>query len=368
MKELRIKRILIERGSKEDPLTKRALKRLPGIPVKTVDRNFLVPCDDADTGKRTLRLVHYNGDFLKPCPGTKNYICCGYQILNVGINCPMDCTYCFLQSYINEPELRVFSNLANKLQVIDKIIKDSPNRIFRIGTGEFTDSLALDNITGWSETLLPFFSEKINCVLELKTKTDFVNNLMDARPKKGIILAWSLNTHRVINREEKGAVTLKKRLIAAQRCQRAGFLLAFHFDPLFFYPGWEDEYGKTVELLERYIDPGSIIWISMGSFRYMPELKGQIKKRHPGTRIFDGEFVPGMDGKYRYFKPIRVNLYSRIAERLKKWNEDLGIYLCMESDEVWRQSLGWSPMNTQGLSNFLDDRVRKFRGDKKDIT
>jgi len=29
----------------------------------------------------------------------------------------------------------------------------------------------------------------------------------------------------------------------------------------------------------------------------------------------------------------------------------------MESDEVWRESLGWSPENSEGLSAFLDNRV-----------
>ena len=49
-------------------------------------------------------------------------------------------------------------------------------------------------------------------------------------------------------------------------------------------------------------------------------------------------------------------------EMLVQWEKDLGIYLCMESDEVWRKSLGWSPVDSDGLSHYLDQRVVKFFG------
>jgi len=139
--------------------------------------------------------------------------------------------------------------------------------------------------------------------------------------------------------------------------------VAFHFDPLINYDGWENEYEEVIQLLERYINPESVIWISIGSFRYMPQLKWDIKRRFPETDIFNGEFVSGLDGKMRYFKPIRIGMYAQLSEQLKKWYDDLGIYLCMESDDVWEESLGWSPKNTSTLSRYLDDRVRKLMPD-----
>ena len=115
-------------------------------------------------------------------------------------------------------------------------------------------------------------------------------------------------------------------------------------------------------MLQKYIDPKKVIWISMGCFRYIPTLKGIIRKRHPETHILDGEFVPGLDGKMRYFKPIRIEMYGFMAELLSGWHDDLGLYLCMESEEVWRKSLGWSPKESSELSDYLDHRVIKFFG------
>jgi len=362
MKEFKIRRLLIEMGAEENSMAQRMRTRLPAVP-----KEYVSPDDPALTGNRdeldkeSIRMIHYSGDFLKPCPGTRSYICCGYRILHVGINCPMDCSYCFLQSYLNQPSLRIFSNIEDELDVIGSTIDAYPGRIFRIGTGEFTDSLALDYLTGWTDMLLPFFSTKKNCILELKTKTTCIENLLNKQDLgQRIVVAWSLNTPRVIAHEERNTSSLENRILAARRCQKAGFVVAFHFDPLLHYPRWQEEYEGVIELMEKHLNPESIIWISIGSFRYMPDLKRIIRRRFPETHIFNGEFVSGLDGKLRYFRPIREEMYASLSDRLTRWHTDLGIYLCMESGEVWAQSLGWSPGTSANLSRYLDERVMKL--------
>jgi spore photoproduct lyase len=360
--EFKIRRILLEREAEANSIAQQIRCKLPTVPIEYVSPGDLALAGDIDElDKQSLRMVNFSGDFLKPCPGTRGYICCGYQILHVGINCPMDCSYCFLQFYLNQPSLRIFSNLEDKLSSIGRIIDTYPDRIFRIGTGEFTDSLALDSLTGWTDMLLPFFSSKNNCIIELKTKTTCIENLLRKHDiGQRVVVAWSLNTPRIIGHEERNTSSLENRILAARRCQKAGFVVAFHFDPLLHYPGWREEYEQVIQLLEKYIDPESIIWISIGSFRYMPDLKRVIRRRFPETHIFNGEFISGLDGKLRYFKPIREEMYECLFDRLTQWHKDLGIYLCMESNEVWMQSFGWSPETSVNLSRYLDDRVRKL--------
>ena len=356
-----IKRVHVEEGAAVYPQTAKILNRLEGLPTEKVtsEEEAWAGPPYLEMEKETLRLLPFQGEFLKPCPGTSGYICCGYQILNVGTNCPLDCSYCILQAYFNQSSVRVFVNLENKLEQIGQLIDKNPGKMFRIGTGEFTDSLALEPVTGWAQILLPFFASRKNAALELKTKTDQIQGLVASRCRERIIVSWSLNSPPVAASEEQGAPSIKKRLLAARRCQTEGFTLGFHFDPLIQHPGWKEEYLRTLEMMDRYVDPKGIIWISLGSLRYMPQLKAIIRKRHPKTHILDGEFVPGLDGKMRYFKPIRIDMYGFMGEMLNKWHEGLGIYLCMESDEVWQKSLKWSPGNSEGLSHYLDKRVRK---------
>jgi spore photoproduct lyase len=64
----------------------------------------------------------------------------------------------------------------------------------------------------------------------------------------------------------------------------------------------------------------------------------------------------------RYFKPIRLDLYAFMKENLEKWYPDLCLYFCMESDDVWNKTLGWSPENSEGLCDYLDRRVVEIFG------
>lgn len=353
-----INRLVIETDAYDYHLTGHIIQALPNVPRITAPAyNTSKRPLPSDMGKHTLRLLSFKGDFLKPCPGTRNYICCGYQILNVGTNCPLDCSYCILQDYFNKPDLRVFVNYEKELDRILDHIDKNPSRMFRIGTGEFTDSLALDPVTQWSKVLIPRFSARKNAILELKTKTVNIDNIIKSKYRDRIIISWSLNSQHICSTEEHRAPAIKRRLEAARICQREGFVLGFHFDPIIAYPGWKKGYLETIELMDKYIDPKGIAWISMGSMRFMPTLKTIVMKRHPDTRIFIGEFIDGLDGKKRYFKPIRIELYGFMRKHLERWHNDLGLYLCMESDEIWKKGLGWSPGTSEGLSDYLDSRV-----------
>jgi spore photoproduct lyase len=94
----------------------------------------------------------------------------------------------------------------------------------------------------------------------------------------------------------------------------------------------------------------------------MPSLKQVIRRRFPKTHIMDGEFIPGLDGKMRYIKPVRIEMYAFIKQKLASWGIESGIYLCMESSDVWRKGLGWSPESSEGLSEYLDSRAREVFG------
>ena len=355
-----IKKVFIEEDADQFEQTNRILEQLHNIPKKTIPMEIGKKQESTGMDKETLRLMPFKGAFLKPCPGTKEYICCGYQILHIGTNCPFDCSYCILQSYFNQPSLRVFVNLEDELPKIAQFLDSHPNKVFRLGTGEFTDSLALDHITDWSNILGRFIQDRKNAVLELKTKTNQINNLLSSPYRNRIIVSWSLNSKMVASREEHNVPSIKKRIEAAKKCQEEGFTLGFHFDPLIHYPNWKEDYIRTIELLDQYIDPKGIIWISLGCFRYVLTLKNTIRKRHPKSNILNHEFIAGLDGKRRYLKPLRIEMYAFMNEIIQKWKKNMGLYLCMESEEVWEKSLKWSPQNTEGLTNYLDKRVTLF--------
>ncbi|MFC1798623.1 radical SAM protein, partial [Thermodesulfobacteriota bacterium] len=274
--------------------------------------------------------------------------------------CSMDCSYCILQSYFHPPVLQFFVNHEDMAVELDRLF--SERDITRIGTGEFTDSLLWDSWTDFSSVLVPKFSGQARAVLELKTKTADVLRLKNIEHGRKTIIAWSLNADPIIRNEERRTASLSNRLASAADCESWGYPLAFHFDPLVIYDGCESDYRHVVEQLFSHVSPDSVVWISLGSFRFIPDLKTIIQRRFDSSKIIYGEFVPGLDGKMRYFKPLRIALYRKMASWIKSLAPKAFVYLCMEDDEVWQKSLGYLPAEHGGLSAILDQQARQHCG------
>jgi len=355
MKRYAPERVVVESEVAEGPLVAALRKNLPSAFFEIVDR---IPDGDCRDPK-VLEVVRFRGKVLKSCPGTRNYHCCGYRILHLGLQCPLGCSYCILQAYLNQPNLRVFGNVEEIFGELSENLAHDRRSLYRIGTGEFTDSLLPDPFTEMSRLLVPYFAKTPNAVLELKTKTDFVENLDGLDHGGHTIVAWSLNSEEVRNREEPFSATISERLDAARFCSGQGYFLAFHFDPIVDYPGWKSGYGRTLDRLFAEVDPARIVWISLGAFRFMPALKEIMRRRHPSSRIVYGEFIPGLDGKMRYFRDIRAEFYSFMVDRIRLADPDLCTYLCMEDDYIWKESFGFSPEERGGLSRMLDRAVEK---------
>ncbi len=309
--------------------------------------------DPVQKGKSLLILTQNRGAFIKKCPGTRHYTCCGYKILQMGIFCTMDCSYCILQTYFHPPVLQYFVNHQDLMKELDSLF--AKKAITRIGTGEFTDSLIWESISGFNSKLVEKFSGQSHAVLELKTKTTDSINLKQLKHNRKTIIAWSVNTNRVIKTDERKTSSLLERLKAAAQCESWGYPIAFHFDPMVIYDGCKEDYKQVVDQIFNHVSSKNIVWISFGSFRFPPALKPIIQERFPDSRIVYGEFITGLDGKMRYFKPLRIDLYSEIYSYIKKIAPEVLVYLCMEDEEVWEKSMGFAPLTFGGLSTMLDE-------------
>lgn len=351
-------KVIVEAEVLASPLVAVLQKNLPRVPVEVVERIS----DKTQPDPEVLEVVAFRGRFLKSCPGTRHYDCCGYRILHFGTQCSLDCSYCILQAYLNQPNLRLFGNTEDLFQELAAELHSHPQQLYRIGTGEFTDSLLLDPWTGLSRQLVPFFAVQENAVLELKTKTDFIHNLADLEHRGHTLVAWSLNAATVRKHEEAKTASLKERLQAARTCAQWGYWLAFHFDPMIDYDHWREGYEETLDRLFSAVDPSRIVWISLGAFRFMPQLKALIQARHPRSRIPYGEFIRGLDNKMRYFRDIRVELYAFMVERIRQVDPNLCVYLCMEGEDLWRDAFGFTPRDRGGLPAMLDAAVQKRMG------
>jgi len=343
--------ILIERGEEDALVVQRALMKLPELPVRIVEKDWeqkeawSAGKDPFGAGKRRLFFTRQRARFLEHCPaGTPGLVCCNYLIVSLISNCPMDCSYCFLQEYLaNNPALKVFTNSDDLLDEIAQVVDRQPWRQFRIGTGELSDSLALDALVGFSADLVPFFAARKNVLLELKTKSDCIDNLLTLESHGRVVVSWSLTPPAIADTEEHGTASFAKRLRAARRVQQAGYKIGFHFDPLIEYPNWEADYRQALEQVLTTVDPRGVAWVSFGSLRLTPSLRKVIRQRFPQTPLLSGEQVLCDDGKWRTFQALRVKMYRSLISQLNSLAPTIPVYMCMETAPVWQKVFGRAP-------------------------
>ncbi|MFC2092019.1 radical SAM protein [Elusimicrobiota bacterium] len=283
---------------------------------------------------KSIFIIKQEYDLFKPCPCTKSCVCCNYHIFNMGFGCPYECTYCYLQEYTNSPGIIIPSNIGLYLGRFN----DYKKKFVRIGSGEFSDSLAYDDITGFSEQIIDYFRKRDGSIIfEFKTKSAKVDNIVKSESSDNIVVSWSLNPQKIIDKNEYYTQSLQSRINAAKKCVAAGYKVGFHFDPVIFYEGWNSDYKDVVDYLFDNIKGSSILWISLGTFRFKRQLKGIIENRFPGNNITTGELLIGFDGKLRYSEYIRSNMYKSMIKWIRKRSNKPFIYLCMENAGMWKE-------------------------------
>lgn len=362
-------RILVAPESVDDAMTKRIISRLPDAaveylsddsdPLSEKNNKTLRDSERFSQGKRTLLLSRYRGSWLRTCPGTSDHVCCNLWIVNPGAGCPLDCSYCYLQSYLaRNPTLRLYTNTQDLLGAISERVVAEPERLFRIGTGELIDSLVWDPLTDATTELVPFFARNENTVLELKTKTDNVANLvaMKDEHKGNTVVSWSVNARSVTQSEEHFTATLDQRMAAAAQVIDAGYRIGLHFDPLVYFDGWQDGYREAIRDIFKVIDPKRVAWISVSTLRYKKEMQTMMRERFPSSSLALGEQFLASDNKLRYFQPIRFKLERFVWDELKAVGAYLPVYMCMETAAAWREVSGGSPVAGSELVEIFSRR------------
>ncbi len=307
-----------------------------------------------------VTFVEAQGNIVRDCPGTKNHICCGYKTIDLVEGCVLSCSYCILKAYINSPDIRIVKDVDYVLSQVDKAIDAEQIHALRFGTGELSDSLALDRRYNLNKPLVEFFGRKKKALLELKSKWASIDHLRNFLNPYTII-SFSVAPQQIISREERRTSPLYKRLKAAKKAQDAGCFVGLHFDPIIIYPGFEKDYQYLIDDIGRILDLERVIWVSLGLLRFPPRLMDEFMEKGRKNLLY-GEFIRGEDGKYRYLKSERIRVYQMLYDRLKSKDESLFIYFCMERQDVWKSVTGITVTGNADLITLFDKRINYLYG------
>ena len=352
--------VLIETGSAETETARRARALFPKEKIHiaesfSIEKGRLSP-EQIRRGKKILLLKKFKGAFFKRCPGARPHLlCCNYHVLNLGQNCEMDCSYCYLQTFINFPAVVIYTNIEDALRELKQIRKKFGRRALRIGTGEQTDSLSLDDLSFYSRKLVEFFRSCPRWELEFKTKSHNTKNFESAEHGGNVTVSWSVNPAEVSAREEHGTSPLSARLSAAERVSKKGFPVSFHIDPMIYYPDWRSGYGGLIQEITRRFSPEKVRHISIGALRFPPSQKALMRKRFSmESLVCRGEFFRSRDGKLRYDGALRREMFRFVYQSFKTRSDKWNVFLCMETPESWLGAAGRAPMKIPELKKDFD--------------
>ncbi len=322
-------RIFVEKSVAALKATRELLSRFPSIPVDTVEEAREIK--NKSGSKRLLLLSRKKSEPLKEFKALALSADVPYFSLDLVSNCHLECTYCILQSYLqNNPILTIHMNLEEILESLARQMRALDFPRFVVGTGRIADSLALEPVTGYAARLVSFFASQEGPLLELKTKSDFVDGLLELDHRGKTIVSWSLSPDILVRREEIKTATLDERLAAMKKVAIAGYKVGIHMDPVIVHPGWKENYARLIGRIFEAVSADHIHWISVGTLRFPQRQKRVMEKRFPKNRdIFEN--LISTDRRFlHYGRDLREDIYECFRDFLGKHISEDKVFHCME--------------------------------------
>ena len=269
-----------------------------------------------------------------PCPvdGEKTR-CCKIRTLDAVMQCAFGCSYCSIQAFYNENEIKIVSNLEEKLDNLE--ITDD---VWHIGTGQASDSLLLGDDYGTLSALSSFAEKHPDIVIELKSKSK--RDVFSHPWPKNMVFTWSLNAPTIIEKEEHFTASLIERLEDAEKARDNGNLVGFHIHPMFYFKGWEDEYKYVVDEITSRFSPSDILMIGIGTLTFTKAVIKRLREMGAESKVLEMELVDAA-GKYSYPLDKKEKMFRHIYSSFpKEYKDNIFFYLCMEDPSLWMKCLG----------------------------
>ena len=295
-----------------------------------------------------------------PCPvdGEKTR-CCKLRTLDAVMQCAFGCSYCSIQAFYNENEIRIVSNLREKLEAME--IGDD---VWHIGTGQASDSLLLGDDYGTLSALATFAEKHPNIVLEMKSKAG--RDVFNRPWPRNMVFTWSLNAPTIIEKEEHFTASLSERLRMAQKARDNGNLVGFHTHPMFYFKGWEKEYGEVVEAIVSTFRPEEICMIGIGTLTFTKAVIKRLREMGQESKVLQMELTEAA-GKYSYPLDKKEKMFRHIyASFPEEYRKGVFFYLCMEDPSLWKPVLEREYSSDKEFEmDMKKNYLRKIWGEKE---
>ncbi len=320
-------------------------------------REYSIKKSAEKTPKYKYHYKEITDSVFQTCPAaTKTCgVCCDLKVLNVVENCGMTCTYCILQNNYEIADIYLPTNLKEKLAEVTF----DPNKTYRVGSGNSSDSLLWGNRGNILTDLFDWSAQHKNIILELKTKSANIKYLLENDIPSNTCVSFTINPQEVISNEEHGTASLDQRIGAARQLADKGIKVGFHMHPMMYYNGFEKGYSDLVQRIMETFTPEEVLWFSVGTITLIRGIEDTLRKSYTSSKLLQMPTENTPDNKITYTKDIRVKLYDVAFQALEPWKDSVFIYLCMEFDELWNRYFEYTYTSHQEFNDALNESAFK---------
>ena len=316
------------------PLILNSWENLKNAPTNYISSDLLKNISD----KNCKEIIKQNSDqkILGKCPVASDKTrCCNLLTLDAIQGCILNCSYCSVQSFYKSNQVTLDQSLKQKLDNLNL----RPDEVYHIGTGQSSDSLALENSNDVLKDLVDFAKKNQNVILELKSKSNKIEYLKSQSIPPNIISTWTLNPNIIIKNEEHNTANLEQRIDAASYIYSQNRLIGFHFHPMFYFSNWEDDYKKIVNTLLSTFNPEKVAMISFGTLTYAKPVIKNIRSKKLASKVLQMP-LDEISGKYSYPFETKLKMFKTIYDYFAPWHRSVFFYMCMEDIFLWAPIFG----------------------------
>ncbi len=278
-------------------------------------------------------------------------------VVSLGTNCSLGCEYCYLKFSKTPQQPVIYENFEKFTEEIKELFNATKKDIFYFNLGETTDSFLTKQHFETLEKLIEIINttakeHKKFCFVELRTKTanikKFAKRLFFENVK--LIYAATFSPQQLIEKFEKGTANLKERLNSLSFAQQLNFLVGIRLEPIILYPvlgiSYKDilestenlvnEYKSLIKLTLNEINHKNLHSIALSTLRLTKKQFKLLTKQKSQLCFFETFLCP--DGKIRYSRPIRINIYKQLIDFIKNLYPELveKTLLSFEFEYIWR--------------------------------
>ena len=235
------------------------------------------------------------------------------------LNCLYDCRYCFLQGMYRSAHYTLFVNYEVFQEAIDTTLSSLPDdQKATFFSGYDCDSLAMESVTGFVKVFLPFFRERPRALLELRTKSVRIKELVEFEPFENCVIAFSFTPAVIAKRVEHGVPPVESRIKAMAKLAELGWNLGLRLDPLIYHDGFENSYEKLVTDIFRSVPSTAIHSISLGPMRFPKAMFARISQLYPDDRLLAGPLSPS-NGMVSYKRALEEEMTEICSSLMEKY-------------------------------------------------